>query len=181
VTKELDVLTEVAARLEAAQVPYMLTGSLAMAFYTKPRTTRNVDVVVALTAKEVAALAAGFSKDFQIDIDVVRSAAKAEGFFNAVHLASGIKVNFIVRKSAEYRVIEFERRRRVVYSGVDCWIVSREDLILSKLVWARETGSTLQDSDIRALIDKSVDWKYLRRWAVELRVADALEDLKPGA
>jgi hypothetical protein len=68
-----------------------------------------------------------------------------------------------------------------VYSGVDCWIVSREDLILSKLVWARETGSTLQDSDIRALIDKSVDWKYLRRWAVELRVADALEDLKPGA
>ena len=176
-TKELDVLRLVTSRLEAAQVPYMLTGSLAMAFFTKPRMTRNVDVVVALTAKEVAALAAGFSKDFQIDIDVVRAAAKAEGFFNAVHLATGTKVNFIVRKSSEYRLAEFERRRRVSFAGVDCWIVSREDLILSKLVWARETGSELQNADIRALTDKTVDWKYLRRWAVELRVADALEDL----
>ncbi|MDZ7645598.1 MAG: hypothetical protein U5K76_16055 [Woeseiaceae bacterium] len=46
-------------------------------------------------------------------------------------------------KSAEYRQVEFSRRQPVEIRGIKTWIVSREDLILSKLVWARETDSEL--------------------------------------
>jgi hypothetical protein len=45
---ELDVLRIVSERLDAAQVPYMLTGSYAMAFYTTPRMTRDLDIVISL-------------------------------------------------------------------------------------------------------------------------------------
>jgi hypothetical protein len=41
-------------------------------------------------------------------------------------------VDLIVRKSAEYRQLEFARRQPVAIAGVRTWIVSREDLILSK-------------------------------------------------
>ncbi len=44
--EELEVLKIVSERLEAAQLPFMLTGSFAMAYYGKPRMTRDLDIVV---------------------------------------------------------------------------------------------------------------------------------------
>ncbi len=42
--EELEVLKIVSERLEAAQLPFMLTGSFAMAYYGKPRMTRDLDI-----------------------------------------------------------------------------------------------------------------------------------------
>ena len=97
--------------------------------------------------------------------------------FNLMHYASGIKVDLIVRKDSEYRQVEFERRKPVELAGVSTWITSREDLILSKLVWAREANSELQKRDVRTLLDDSVDWPYLREWAAKLGVNDMLEEV----
>jgi hypothetical protein len=51
------------------------------------------------------------------------------------------------------------------------------NLILSKLVWARDTGSEMQLRDVRTLIDESVDWPYLKDWAPKLGVAAKLDEL----
>jgi hypothetical protein len=64
----------------------------------------------------------------------------------------------------------------VEFAGISTWITSREDLILSKLVWARDTGSEMQLRDVRTLIDESVDWLYLKDWAVKLGIAATLEE-----
>jgi hypothetical protein len=56
-------------------------------------------------------------------------------------------------------------------------LVSREDLILSKLAWARDSGSELQLRDVRALLTDTVDQDYLQRWAQELEVSHLLERL----
>jgi len=61
-----------------------------------------------------------------------------------MHFASGIKVDLIVRKDSEYRHVEFARRKAVDLAGVSTWIASREDPILSKLVWARDASSELR-------------------------------------
>ena len=39
------------------------------------------------------------------------------------------------------------------FAGVELWIASREDLILSKLEWARESKSDLQMNDTTPAID----------------------------
>jgi hypothetical protein len=59
---------------------------------------------------------------------------------------------------------------------VRTWIVSREDLILSKLVWARDGASELQMRDVRQLLDGPIDRQYLRQWAKVLEVEVLLED-----
>ena len=174
---ELDVLRIVSERLAAARIPYMLTGSYALAFYTTPRMTRDLDLVISLAEDDVGAIVKVFESEFYIDADAVRSAVLSQRQFNLMHLKSGIKVDLIIRKGAEYRQVEFARRREVDFGGVKTWIVTREDLILSKLVWSKDSGSELQQRDVRALLDTSVDRAYIEQWARRLGVDTSLKAL----
>jgi hypothetical protein len=174
---ELDILGMVSDRLEQQGIPFMLTGSYALAYYAIPRMTRDLDLVVALKASEVEKLIAAFAADFYLDADTVREAVRTSRMFNMMHLASGIKVDMIVKKTTAYRDLEFSRRKSVTLDRVSTWLVSREDLILSKLAWARDSGSELQLRDVRALLTDTVDQDYLQRWAQELEVSQLLERL----
>ena len=174
---ELDVLRIVSERLTTHNLQFMLTGSFALAYYATPRMTRDLDLVVALGERDVAPLVAAFSPDFYVDADAARAAVRTERLFNLMHLASGIKVDLIVRKANEYRLLEFARRQAVVLAGVRTWIVSREDLILSKLVWARDADCELQLRDVRLLLAELVEFDYVRRWAAPLGVTALLEQV----
>jgi len=60
------------------------------------------------------------------------------------------------------------------------YLVSPEDIILNKLDWYRLGGgvSDLQWRDVLGVIKvqkDSLDKKYLRHWATELKLADLLE------
>lgn len=176
-SEELDVLKIISERLEAGRVPFMLTGSFALGYYGKPRMTRDLDFVVALLERHVERLVEAFSPDFYIDEDEARAAVKTQRMFNLMHLSSGIKVDLIVRKDSEYRQLEFGRRKPVDLAGVATWITSREDLILSKLVWARDANSDLQKRDVQSLLGESVDWTYLEQWAPKLGVGAMLEEI----
>ena len=154
---ELDVLRIVSERLAAAGIHYMLTGSYAMAFYATPRMTRDLDLVVELRQDDVVKITQAFSNEFYVDADDVRTAIASQRMFNLMHLASGIKVDLIVCKQGEYRQVEFARRRQVTMAGVSTWIVTAEDLILSKLLWAMDSGSELQMRDVRSLLGEGVD------------------------
>jgi hypothetical protein len=176
---ELEVLGLVGDRLSGLGIAFMLTGSFALAYYATPRMTRDLDFVAALEDGDVATLVAAFASDFYVDADDVRTAVASERLFNLMHLESGIKVDFIVRKSSEYRKVEFERRRPVTLAGMQTWIVSIEDLILSKLVWALGSASEMQRRDVRQLLAQSPDMNYIRRWAPDLGVSDLLDELMP--
>jgi hypothetical protein len=97
-TTELDVLGLVSDRLSERNLPFMLTGSFALAYYATPRMTRDLDIVVALDESDVDALVAAFESDFYIDADAARTAVLSERMFNLMHLESGVKVDLIIRK-----------------------------------------------------------------------------------
>jgi hypothetical protein len=176
---DMDVLCLVGERLHAQGIHYMLTGSVAMAYYSTPRMTRDLDIVVQLERGQVGALVDAFSEDFYIDEEAALDAIASERLFNLMHLGSAIKVDLIIRKSTGYRRLEFERRKYVQFGAIHTWIVSREDLILSKLVWARDSGSELQRRDIHQLLAGPVELDYLEHWAAALGVRALLEELAP--
>ncbi len=179
VTTELDVLNRVSAGLTAQGLPFMLTGSFALAHYATPRMTRDIDIVVALMVNDVGKLIQEFGNDFYVDADAARAAAQSERLFNMMHFSSGIKIDLIVRKSSDYRMLEFERRQRATLGMVNTWIVSREDLILSKLVWARDAQSEIQRRDVKQLLGAVIDQDYLLYWAGALGVQMLLKELLP--
>jgi hypothetical protein len=174
VTAELDVLQDVVTRLEQSGIAYMLTGSLALSYYAQPRMTRDIDVVIELSGRDAASVTRLFQADFYVSEADVKHAIDEQGIFNVLHLEKVVKLDFIVRKDTSYRRQEFERRKHVQMPGFEAWIVSREDLILSKLLWAKESASELQLRDVRALLAGGADQTYLDRWAAELSVADLL-------
>jgi hypothetical protein len=57
------VLRRVRLALDAAGVPYMLTGSFASAFHGAPRTTQDVDVVIAPTLGSLNKLLSQFPEE----------------------------------------------------------------------------------------------------------------------
>jgi len=177
----LEVLRIVTSRLDLAGVPYMVSGSLALGYYAQPRMTRDIDVVVELDLAGIQKVVAAFSPDFYCDEDAIRRAVATRRLVNLVHLDSAYKVDLIVRKDSEYGQVEFRRRRQLSLGGVQVWLVAPEDLLLSKLVWAGESGSDLQLRDAAALVASvpDLDWPHISRWASMLGVARQLEALKP--
>ena len=155
----------------------MVTGSIAMNYYAEPRMTRDIDVVMALEKADAVRLMNLFSEEYYIDQQAVGRAIAQRSIFNLIHHDSVIKVDGIVRKDEAYRQEEFARRQRVTIADFETWIVSLEDLILSKLYWARDSRSELQLRDVSNLLRLNSDHNYLRSRAKMLGVEQLLQEL----
>jgi hypothetical protein len=179
-SEQLDVLKLVAERLYRADIAYMVSGSVALNYYAQPRLTRDIDIVVALRREDAERVINLFAEDFYIDADAVRHAIAQLGMFNIIHYDHIIKVDFIVRKDTPYRQEEFARRIAVEIEGATMWLVTAEDLLLSKLVWAAESHSEMQLQDVHSLIRSvaDLDWTYIERWANALTVGELLREAR---
>ena len=177
---ELSVLKLVIARLDDAGIAYMVTGSVAVSLYAEPRMTRDVDLVVELGPADSARVFEMFDADFTCDADRIRDAIAGRSMFNLIHNAAVVKIDVIVRKDSPYREEEFRRRRSATIDDVAMWVVSPEDLILSKLHWARESRSEVQLRDVRNVIaaQPSLEWPYLNAWAARIGVLDLLDEVR---
>ncbi len=174
-TDENLVLAEVASILESARIEYMLTGSMALNFYATPRMTRDVDLVAVVFWKDVKKITTLFPPDkYYLSEKAVKDAILHQSSFNIIHQQKLVKVDVIIRKREEYRLLEFERRQKITLHDQTVWIVSREDLILSKLAWADESESTRQLDDVKNLLADSCDMDYIQAWASHLNLTDIL-------
>jgi hypothetical protein len=174
---ELDIVRDVSRRLDAAEIGYMLTGSMAMNYYAQPRMTRDIDVVVALQAGDDERIVRLFGADYYVSRTAVQDSIAHESLFNLIHNESVIKVDCIVRKRTAYRLEEFRRRQRIRIEDFETWIVSKEDLILSKLYWAKDSHSELQLRDVKNLIATGCDHAYIEQWTGELDVANLWQEV----
>lgn len=165
---ELIIMRDVSARLDSAGIGYMLTGSMAMNYYAQPRMTRDIDIVVALRPDDAERVVQLFTPDYYVSREAVYSSIAHHSLFNLIHHESIIKVDCIVRKQSAYRLAEFNRRQRIKIESFETWIVSKEDLILSKLFWAKDSRSERQLRDVTNLVSTGCDREYIALWTKEL-------------
>ena len=177
---QLAVLKQVAARLDAARIPYMLTGSLAAGVYGQPRMTRDIDLVAVLYPPHAQRLPGVLGTEFVIDVETAHDAIAARRIFSVIHRDALQKVDIIVREDSDYEIEKFERRRQVEVDGQAIWVIAPEDLVLSKLVWAKDSRSEMQLRDVRGIIalQAGLDWPYIEQWARRLTVARLLAEVQ---
>src|SRR5436305_10808569 len=149
----------------------MLTGSMAMNYYAQPRMTPDIDLIVAMGAPDVNRIINLFQSDYYVSREALVSAIAQRSMFNIIHNESVIKVDFIIKKESPYRSVEFARRSKVVIGDFSVWIVSKEDLVISKLCWAQDSHSELQLRDVRNLAATGCDRAYVEKWTTELGLA----------
>jgi hypothetical protein len=173
---EIDIVRDISQRFEQVGIPYMLTGSMAMNYYAQPRMTRDIDVVIAIAPEDVHRVASLFRPDYYVSEESIRNALAHESVFNFIHQDSVIKVDCIIRKRSEYRCVEFERRQRISILDFSTLIVSKEDLIISKLFWAKDSHSEIQLGDVKNLLATGYDAGYLQRWTRELGLDNLVKE-----
>ena len=179
------VILRVRHALEVAGVPYMLTGSFASSYHGAPRTTQDVDIVIAPTLGSLNKLLKQFPEDaYYVSREAALQAYGAESLFNVVDLTSGWKVDFIVRRSRAFSIAEFERRREADLLGTTIYIASAEDVVLSKLEWAKLSESERQIDDVAGIIRTQGDVlevDYIDRWVDALKLQSEWARAKTAA
>ena len=171
------LLQEVTEALEKAEIPYMISGSMAMLNFATSRVTRDVDIVVELKFSDFDKFVQIFEKEFYLHPESIKEAIFDCGMFNVIDHRSCYKVDFVVKKRSEYREIEFSRRIRANVYGFEFWSVAIEDLILSKIIWIQDFESDRQKEDITNLLRYPIiDFNYINHWIQKLNLK--IYDLK---
>jgi hypothetical protein len=166
-----DFFGRIIAYFDLYNIPYMLSGSIAMGLYHLPRSTRDLDFVVHLGPDDIEGFLAWFEGPYYCSPDAVKDAVNRRSLFNVIDHASGYKADFVILKSEEYRLVEFERRKLVDYYGVSFYTVSLEDLLISKLIWIQTYQSSIQANDITNLAAlPQLDRQYLNYWIKQLNL-----------
>lgn len=179
-SEELEVLKIVTQRLGEAGINYMISGSIAANYYTIPRMTRDIDVVVELKEGDIDKFIGLFGDDFYINRETVSNEVSRQGMFNLIYNRYVIKIDFIVKKSSTYQQGAFSRRKQVIIELCPMWFVSAEDLVISKLMWAKDSHSEMQLKDVGNLINTvdDLDLKYVENWVRELDLEQIYKEAK---
>ncbi|MGA7473755.1 MAG: DUF6036 family nucleotidyltransferase [Candidatus Sulfotelmatobacter sp.] len=179
------VFHRITAALDRANIPYMLAGSFASAYYGAPRTTQDIDVVVAATPDQLRTFVQLLARDeYYVDLDAALEAHKRQTIFNVVDLVTGWKIDFIIRKSRAFSEEEFRRRAQFNLQGVPLFVASAEDVVISKLEWAKLAQSARQIEDVAAILRMRwnlLDHTYLEKWIRGLGLATEWNDARSAA
>jgi len=171
--------------LDELGIRYYVGGSVASSIHGVPRYTKDVDLVADLAPGQTDLLASKLNTEFYADAGQMREALRFGRSFNAIHFATGFKIDVFPLPKDAFHAGEMARSERRVWEvdstgSVELQVASAEDTILEKLVWYKRGGqvSNHQWSDMLGVVTTGqLDREYLREWAPRLGVADLLDRL----
>jgi Nucleotidyltransferase of unknown function (DUF6036) len=177
-----EVFQRISSALDEAGIAHMLSGSFASAHYGTPRSTQDIDFVIEATPAQLRQFIEALpSRQYYADLDADLETHKRQSMFNVIDLATGWKIDLIIRKSRAFSQEEFRRRQRVSLHNVSLFVASAEDVVISKLEWARLAQSRRQIEDAAAIL--RVQWgalnhSYLTKWIDELDLQKEWDDAR---
>jgi len=167
---------------EATGIEYVIWGGVAAVTYGEPRFTRDMDVVVRLRYSEADTLARLLEETgYSVSVEAIRDAVDRYFYFNAIHLETGIKVDFYVAPRdpiyawafKHRRVKNFDEFRQAAY-------MPPESVILTKLQAYQESSSTRHLDDVESILRVSgseLDLAYVHREAARIGVFGTWREL----
>lgn len=181
-----ELLKKVVQALKDAGIQYMITGSVVSSLQGEPRSTHDIDVVVAIQKSVVKKLVKPFlSPDFYTDESSIFDAINQQKMFNIIDVKEGDKVDFWILTDEPFDQSRFSRRYVEEVLGIELQVSSPEDTILAKLRWAKLSGgSEKQFTDALRVYEvqfEKLDTKYMEYWAKKLDVELLWKRLKDEA
>jgi hypothetical protein len=188
-----ELLRLVGERLDRFGCARFVTGSVAATVFGEPRFTNDIDIVVRMDERQAALFARSFAldeggdtrrDDWYVSVEAAVDAARRRAMFNVIHVPSGLKAVIIVARESPHDHARFSRVRRITMpDGRSEPFASPEDVILKKLEFLREGGSSKHLRDIASMVaiqgEAAIDWRYLEFWAERLGIAPDLERVRP--
>lgn len=167
-----DVFEKLRDALDALNIPYFVTGSFASSAHGVPRSTNDIDIVIAPTRQQMEQLLDAFPEsEFAAFKEDALDAFDRNSLFNIVEYASMWKIDFIMRQPTAFDAARFARRGIVEIAGVLLYAASAEDTLITKLWWAKLGESERQINDAAGIIRVQagkLDIGYVEHWVAAL-------------
>ena len=172
----LDALSELGAN-------YMLVGSLASNFHGVPRATADADLVIESASVSLSALGERLGTRFSID--------PQSGFETVTgttrHLIrvrdTPFTIELFLLSDDEHDRLRFANRLCVSALGRTTYVLTANDVVVTKLRWAHHTGRTKDLDDARNVIavqGDRLDWRYIEHWCERHGTRALLDRVRHG-
>ena len=181
-----ELLRRVIEVLGDLEIDYMVSGSIVSSLQGEPRSTHDVDIVVAIRPSAARDLAAAFpAPDYYLSEESIHEALESQGMFNLIEVSTGDKIDFWVLTDQPFDVSRFRRKYVEDVMGMKLAVSAPEDTILAKLHWAKQSGGSEKHvGDALRVYEVQygkLDLEYLRSWAHRLGVSSILEKIEEEA
>lgn len=176
-----DAVRAVFRALDEANLRYMLVGSLASNFYGVPRATRDADLVVELVAGGIERLAGALPPEMRIDAQPAFEAVTGTTRYLITATGTPFVCELFILGDDPHDVARFARRQRVTLGGTAVSLATAEDMVVTKLRWARDAARAKDRDDIRNILavqGARLDWNYIRNWTDRHDTTALLEELR---
>jgi hypothetical protein len=160
--------------LDGVGIPYFVTGSFASSAHGIPRSTNDIDLVIAPTRQQLERFLEQFPESaFAADRHEARDAFAHRSLFNIIDYATMWKVDLIIKQPTPFDASRFARRGVVDIAGVRLYTASPEDILITKLWWMKLGESDKQLDDAVGIIQvqrENLDVDYVERWVAALEL-----------
>jgi len=176
-----EALKPVIELLNTLKIPYMLVGAIAVNYYSVPRFTHDADLVIQIYPKHIDNLCKSLENKYYADAEMIKEALVSVGQFNFIHFDTGFKIDFWILQKDEFSQLQFSRRIPGKVFGQDVFMISPEDLILTKLSWFKESDIQKHFLDavgVYRMQRETMNIDYLHNHAQELELAGILQELE---
>jgi hypothetical protein len=158
---------------------FHFTGGIAASYYGDPRFTQDLNLVIDLAndRPETRMLLNRLCSGYFIDLPAAKDAIERNSLFQAIDEQSMIKIDFHVGEKISGELARGSARE--ISPGLMAPLVSKEDSILSKLIWIQQ-GSHKSRHDVIEMLkrDEDLDRDRLRERATTLGLQDLLAKLE---
>ncbi len=167
--------------LNDLSIPYMVSGSVAVAIYGRPRMTYDMDIIVDIKKGDVEKFVKKFDENWYCNPEEIKDAIKRKHHFNLIYIPLGVKIDFFLLKEDEFSKEEFNRRREEFFGeNLKASFCSPEDVIIKKLEYYKETGSSRHLEDIKSILElyKNLDFSHIEKWVNKKKLKKEWEKIK---
>lgn len=170
---QVEVLSYFLKALNSLRIPYMITGAYAVSYYGMPRATHDLDVVIEIAAKDIEKICRKLKKTCEIDEKMIENAVQYRTHFSVIYSKGDLRADLWILKNKPIENVKFERRQKISLFSVSTFMISPEDIILTKLDWYKRSKNTKHLDDAVGIIkvqDKKLDTIYIKNVIDKLEI-----------
>lgn len=176
-----ETLKWICENLYSENIPYMITGGSAVGFWGQVRTTMDIDVLVDINKKNFKKFLQKIKKVTYLEKESLEDIVIDKKMLNIIYNPTCFKVDLIPLIDDEYELSKFKRRIKIKYDEDFIFVISPEDLIISKLLWSKKSGGLekqIKDCEsVYKLNKESLNISYLKKWIDKLNLANEFKKI----
>lgn len=143
--------------LNELEIKYCVTGSIASIIFGEPRLTHDIDIIIHMDTADIVKLQSSFlPSDFYLppdDIIEIELRRHLRGHFNIIHQKSGFKADIYPCGRDDFMLWAIANSISFDLGGTDIKLAPPEYVIVKKLEYFREGGSSKHLTDIRSILE----------------------------